>query len=992
VKKVLIVSPHFPPINAPDMQRVRMSLPYYRDSGWDPVVLIVGEPWQDGVREPELLATLPTGTRIIATPALPRRLSRWLGIGNIGLRSWPFLLWRGAQLLRREKFDLVFLSNTQFITFTLGPIWKRWFGVPYVIDVQDPWRTDYYERPGSRKPPGGWKYQVARLLACLFEGWCFKEASAVMSVSPSYLVDLKARYPAFSAVPTAVIRFGASRADLEVAQAGHLNVARASLPVIGKDTGGKPVPPLIHLLYTGASGPVMPHSLMVLFTGFRIYRERHPERASRLRFHFVGTSYVAPGKGRPSVLPVAIECGVGDQVSEIPHRIGFLEALRMQQDADALLLLGSSDLAYSPSKLYLYYLTGRPILGLVFRDSVMERLLDELGCAFMVRFSETMPKDNAYAGLERFFDLAIEGFPTGTLPSRNDAYFNARYLADELTRQQCELFDAAKRGQDAGFFLGGPPQQYPRPDPFAAGQKPIMSAPQTPGSDYRHANIGELGTRAKSALKPAIPILGVLLGGETLYQIITSQPGGFAFGMISAGTCGALMVWRKSGAGLPLMPMIVLQHLIVYGLPLLVAQDTISVYATDILTKGGIELLIFLLTLAAAWRMGMQIFSVAPPVCYGLREFNRGTKGGGKLGRIGFALVFVTFLYQILERTKILDMFLSMLPSGVFPIVWALVSAAGTCGFFILSLLLGSGVLSATQKAAFWFLLASNCYIAASSFLLSAAVIMLITVMIGLFWSTGRMPWLYMTVVLAIFSYLNIGKVVMRERYWGESGADNIPEFTLSEMPDRYAEWFGASYDCLVGNNVQESATGIPSDQPESKQSLLERINNMQNMLYVIDAVETHHIELLYGKTYTIIPALLIPRFLWPDKPGTHEGQAILNVHFGRQDIISTTTTYIAWGLLPEAYGNFGPVFGSLFLGTVMGLIFAWIEQYTARKLVISVEGFVAFTVFLGMANSFELVASVLITSIEQAIIPIVAATAPFARRIVVGSPAPGKK
>jgi len=189
----------------------------------------------------------------------------------------------------------------------------------------------------------------------------------------------------------------------------------------------------------------MPHSLMVLFTGLRLYRERHPERGSRLKLHFVGTSYAAPGRGKASVQPVAAECGVGDQVSETPHRIGFLEALRLQQGADALLLLGSSDLAYSPSKVYLYYLTGRPILGLVFRASVMERLLDELRCAFMVRFSENAPKDDAYAGLERFFDLAIERFPAGSLPARNDAYFNARYLADELTRQQCDLFNAAKQ-------------------------------------------------------------------------------------------------------------------------------------------------------------------------------------------------------------------------------------------------------------------------------------------------------------------------------------------------------------------------------------------------------------------------------------------------------------------------------------------------------------------------------------------------------------------
>ncbi len=432
MKRVLIVSPHFPPVNAPDMQRVRMSLPHYRANGWEPVVLAVGPRWQEVVEEPELLETLPADVRIEYTAAAPKRLSRALGVGNLGLRSWPYLLRRGSELLTKERYDLVFFSNTQFISFTLGLVWRRRFGVPYVIDIQDPWRTDYYERPGSRKPPGGWKYQFARFQARLFEGRTFLKAAAVMSVSPSYLEDLTRHYPGFAGKPTAVIRFGTSGEDLEHAR----KLPRPPLPY--DRTQGQ-----IHLLYTGASGPVMPHALTVLFTGLRLFRERNPEGAARLRLHFVGTSYVAPGRGKPSVVPVAAVCGVADMVDEIPHRIGHLEALRMQLDADILLLPGSSDLAYSPSKIYPYYLTGRPILGLVFKDSVMEGLLDELGCATLVRFRLNEPKDEAYAGLFQFFENALAGFPPGSRPVRHDDYFRTNFLAEELVRQQCALFDRA---------------------------------------------------------------------------------------------------------------------------------------------------------------------------------------------------------------------------------------------------------------------------------------------------------------------------------------------------------------------------------------------------------------------------------------------------------------------------------------------------------------------------------------------------------------------
>src|SRR5882757_5186631 len=103
MKRVLIVSPHFPPINAPDMQRVRMSLPYYRACGWEPIVLCVEDAEVDGVREAELDRTIPPDIEIIRVPALPLRWLRWIGVRNLGLRCWLHFLFAGGRLIRREK-------------------------------------------------------------------------------------------------------------------------------------------------------------------------------------------------------------------------------------------------------------------------------------------------------------------------------------------------------------------------------------------------------------------------------------------------------------------------------------------------------------------------------------------------------------------------------------------------------------------------------------------------------------------------------------------------------------------------------------------------------------------------------------------------------------------------------------------------------------------------------------------------------------------------
>lgn len=436
-RRLLIVSPHFPPLNAPDHQRVRMSLPHYAACGWEPVVLCIARDRQCGVIEEELAQTLPAGVRIIEITAFSPRWTRLIGVGNAGLRCWLPMLFAGLRLLRHEKFDLVFFSTTQFFTFTLGRIWRRLRGVPYVFDMQDPWRTDYYQRPGSRPPPGGWKYRFARLVAWTLEGWSFRRVSGVMSVSPDYITDLRARYPRLAGVPAATIRFGASAEDLGAAR-------RWPAP----DPGFTRAAGEVHLVYTGASGPVTPHALTVLFDAVRRFREAHPERAARLRLHFLGTSYVAPGEGRPSVLPLAEKLGVADLVHEIPHRLGHLECLRLQEQADVLLLPGSNDPAYSPSKTYPYFLTGRPILGLVFAGSVLEALLTELGGAHVVRFTEHDAKDEAHAAIGRFLDAAIDGRVAGLVAPRQEEHFRREFLAPSLTARQAELFRAACTHRD----------------------------------------------------------------------------------------------------------------------------------------------------------------------------------------------------------------------------------------------------------------------------------------------------------------------------------------------------------------------------------------------------------------------------------------------------------------------------------------------------------------------------------------------------------------
>jgi hypothetical protein len=423
LRRVLIVSPHFPPTNAPDHQRVRMSLPYYRDFGWEAEVLAVDPQFVEAPRDNALAAALPLGVAIHRCAAFSADRLRPLGIGTLGYRSWFQLDALGKALLSERRYDLVFFSTTQYLATTLGRPWRKRFGLPFVVDIQDPWRTDYYERPGSPRPPGGWKYRFARWQASRLEAKAWQAASGFMSVNEDYLAQLRERYPWFAGKPAAVIPFGASEHDFDWARA-HPEIRPAF----------ERVPGAVHLVSVGAVGPIMRRAIETLFAAVRALRAVDPEAVARLRFHFIGTSYAPDERAEFSVMPIARAHGAGDLVSEQRERIGYFEAAQTMLASDAILVPGSDDPAYRPSKLAGCALTGKPLLTLPRAGSAFERLAQEFpGC-------QIAALDDATAG------RTIETFLMQLLnrsSSPGSSALPPEYTARATTERQCELFNQA---------------------------------------------------------------------------------------------------------------------------------------------------------------------------------------------------------------------------------------------------------------------------------------------------------------------------------------------------------------------------------------------------------------------------------------------------------------------------------------------------------------------------------------------------------------------
>ncbi len=361
-RRVLIVSPHFPPVNAPDMQRVRQSLPRFCAAGWEVTVLTVDDPTPAAPVEPELAATVPAAVRVVRCHCFSRSWTRWLGVGNVALRALPFLFLAGCRQLAGRRHDVVYFSTTMFAVLPFGRIWRRFYGVPYVIDLQDPWVTDYYERPGAPRPPGGWKYRLACLTGRLLEGWTLRRAAHLVTVSAAYGDAIRRRHPDLATLPCTELPFGPPDPDL-----AHLRATLPQRPAILPQGG-------FRIAFAGALGPGMLGTLEGLFAALALLRrEGRP-----VSVHFYGTSY-SGRDARPATAALAQQHGVLEAVHEQAGRLPYFSALQVTLEADANLILGSTELAFTPSKILTVQAAGRPILALAYRDSALAERLRLLG-------------------------------------------------------------------------------------------------------------------------------------------------------------------------------------------------------------------------------------------------------------------------------------------------------------------------------------------------------------------------------------------------------------------------------------------------------------------------------------------------------------------------------------------------------------------------------------------------------------------------------------
>jgi hypothetical protein len=425
MKTVLIVSADFPPSSYPQALRARFFARHLPEFLWKPIVLTVEPQYYEWTVDPEHEKLLPADLEVSRTRAFSARLTRKVGIGDIGLRC----LWQqwGAvrRLCQQNRIDLIFIPIPPNPSMVLGRLAYEEFAIPYVLDYNDPVTTDYYWKlPRSQRPR---KYAIAYAMARVMEPFALRRVAELVSVDTSYTVEAQTRYRGLGQLRTTAIPHGGEPADFE-----YLRQHPRKNTLFNRDDG------LLHLGYVGRGGVDMIKTLRALFRAVRMGQQQSPDLFQRLRMHFVGTTYAHNG-AEHQVLPTARSEGVESLVDEHPARVSYLDAIQILLDSHGLLMLGSESAHYTASKVFPYILAQRPMLAVFHQASSAVEILRETQAGEVVTFSDSASLEAQIPELahrlQRILRLPREFWPA----IRREAF--EPYSARSMTGRLAQVFD-----------------------------------------------------------------------------------------------------------------------------------------------------------------------------------------------------------------------------------------------------------------------------------------------------------------------------------------------------------------------------------------------------------------------------------------------------------------------------------------------------------------------------------------------------------------------
>lgn len=329
-----------------------------------------------------------------------------------------------------------------------------------------------------------------------------------------------------------------------------------------------------------------------------------------------------------------------------------------------------------------------------------------------------------------------------------------------------------------------------------------------------------------------------------------------------------------------------------YAIPLLSHQSETRSYPPDVLFTSSAAVLIYLLAANA----GFAFVRIPPkPARWAVTSLIP----QHSYRYVSIGLLLNTIYLYVITFTK-------LVPAEFAGTFRALFFSVGTMSTFIMARLWGSGLLPRGQ---IWFLvinLTIQIIFLFSQLYLINGISLVALSLIAYSASRRRVPWVFLLLFTPVVALLHLGKSDMRRLYWEN---ESKPP-TLTELPAYFTEWVGYSLE-----------TSRQRDEGVVRQSTIFERASLIQMLCLCTEQVPRFSPYLWGESYIDIPAQVVPRFLWPDKPSSLMANVRLAIYFGLIDPSDPFSVSIAFGMIAESYVNFGLI-GVGLLGFLFGTIF----------------------------------------------------------------------
>ncbi len=409
-KRCLMVAFHYPPCSTSSgYLRSEKFVRYLPEFGWQPEVLTAGvAAYGDGSEQHEPLPHVHRTYAFDARDKLSWR-GKYLELLALPDRWWSWLpgaIWRGRQLFRASRYQLIWSTYPTPTALLVGYGLKVLTGCPWVVDLRDPVIDEIH-------PRGRLKRWVFRKIEALAVRRSDTLVTTTIGARQLYLT----RYPRLGEHRVHCIGNGFDEADF---------VGLPSLSA-SPQAGAKK----LSLIHSGTLYPVERNPVPFLNALARLKQEGC--LASQ------PFEVVLRATGHDDWLRGLIaERNLGEWVRLAPA-IGYRQALQEMVEADGLLVFQAANCpAQIPAKLYEYLRAGNPVFALADAVGDTAALLREGGIAFLVDLTDEEAIAKVWVGF-------IERLASGNISAPDQdwvAGFSRRRRAQSLAAVLDQLLES----------------------------------------------------------------------------------------------------------------------------------------------------------------------------------------------------------------------------------------------------------------------------------------------------------------------------------------------------------------------------------------------------------------------------------------------------------------------------------------------------------------------------------------------------------------------